>query len=133
MNCKKIENEFSFSDQENVKLTGSRRTASARAGGTSISHFLDRERKIHFLFPIKKMLGGEPMLQNGEFFDIFCRLLWTSLDFVKTFTAETRLYYASAASNRMSGKTLWAEIFAAKVGNLGHFCVFFDFSPVFRK
>ena len=36
INAKKLEkNEFSFPDQENVKLTGSRRTASARAGGTS--------------------------------------------------------------------------------------------------
>ena len=68
-----------------------------------------------------KMFGGGALLQNGEFLYIFVELLRTSLDFILTSTTETRLYSASAAANRMSGKTLWAEIFAAKVGNLGHF------------
>ena len=54
------------------------------AGLSGISHFLDRERKIHFLFPIKKMLGGGPMLQNGEFLYIFEPRLSASLTFSKT-------------------------------------------------
>ena len=103
------------------------------AGFTGISHFLDRERKIHFLFPIKKMLGGGPTTQNGEFLDIFYRLLRTSLDFVKTSSTETRLYSASVATNRMSGKTLRAEIFEPEVGYLNQNLRFFAFFPVFRQ
>ena len=61
-------NEFSFLDQENVKLTGSRRTASARAGGTSISTFSCGRK---FIFSHMKMFGGGALLQNGEFSDIF--------------------------------------------------------------
>ena len=86
-----------------------------------------------FIFSHMKMLGGGALLQNGEFLYIFCRRLSTSLDFVKLFFHETRLYSASAATNRMSGKNLWAEIFKPKAGNLGHFCVFFEFSPLYSK
>ena len=88
--------------------------------------------KIYFLSHMK-MFGGGALLQNGIFLYIFGTLLPTTLDFVKTLITDTRLYNASAATNRMSGKTLWAEIFEAKVGNLGHFYGFFDFSSVFRK
>ena len=63
MQKKLKKNEFSFPDQENVKLTGSRRTASARAGGTSISTFSCARK---FIFSHMKMFGGGALLQNGE-------------------------------------------------------------------
>ena len=34
---------------------------------------------------------------------------------------ETRLYFEFTATNRMSGKNLWDEIFGPKVGKVGYF------------
>ena len=53
--------------------------------------------------------------------------LGLSLNIPNSNICETRLYFEFTATNRMSGKTLWAEIFGPKVGKVGYFLHFFQF------
>ena len=82
-------------------------------------------------FPLLKgkcqALGGtlrDPFEENK---DNFGRCLSASLNIPNSNICETRLYFEFTATNRMSGKNLWAEIFGPKVGKVGYFQHFFQF------
>ena len=71
--------------------------------------------KLKNIFP----LAGTLRDQSGENKDFFVRGLYASLNIPNSNICETRLYFGSTATNRMSGKNLWAEIFGPKVGKVG--------------
>ena len=58
---------------------------------------------------------------NEENKDISGSRLSGSLNIPDSNICETRLYFKLTATNRMSGKNLWAEIFGPKVGKVGYF------------
>ena len=67
-----------------------------------------------------KMLGAvrDPSEENkGN----FVPRLRASLNIPNSNISETRLYFKFTATNCMSGKNLWTEIFGPKVGKVGYF------------
>ena len=60
-------------------------------------------------------------LANGENKGNFVSRLWPSLNIPNSKIYETRPYFKFTATNRMSEKNLWAEIFGPKVGKVGYF------------
>ena len=67
-------------------------------------------------------LGQSPIgTRNEEFSGTFYSGLSLSLNIPNSNICETRLYFEFTATNRMSGKNLWAEILWPKVGKVGYF------------
>ena len=69
------------------------------------------------------MLGGgrHPTGPEWEKKYIFEWCLIAALNIFNSNICKTRLYFEFIATNRMSGKNLWAEIFGPKVGKVGYF------------
>ena len=56
-----------------------------------------------------------------------------SLNTLNSNICETRLYFESTATNHMSGKNLWAEIFGPKVVKVSYFTIFLNNSNITVK
>ena len=87
-------------------------------------------RKFKNIFPFAKVsfakgkILGAGWRPTGPEWRVFIYFHWglnASLNIPNSNICETRLYFELTATNRMSGKTLWAEIFAPKVGKVGYF------------
>ena len=87
------------------------------------------ESKYQNIFPLANTFAKRENVRPGQpptgtqmrSFRHFYRGLGLSLNIPNSNICETRLYFELTATNRMSGKNLWAEIFGPKVGKVGYF------------